>query len=125
MKILGIFAILIACALNTSAQKTTINSLKGKWVSAEGSGLEVVDSSTIYLLYGDQKKKISRFNADFSRIPCWFDFTIEEGSEVHQVKSLLMVVHNDLLQWQVFDEAERPVHFSSDTGQMVYLRRKK
>jgi hypothetical protein len=119
--------LLIAIGLGPSVQAQTpcIKNLVGKWESPVGAGIEVVDSSHIFIVYGKDKKLVSSYQADFSKSPCWFDFTIKDSSQSFTVQSLLLFVSNDLVQWQVFDDGSRPSTFTSEKGEMVYMRRKK
>jgi hypothetical protein len=102
-----------------------MKNLVGKWECAEGGGIEVVDSANVFIIYGDQKKQVSSYKTDFSKSPCWFDFTVKDGGQTLTLKSLMLFVNDDLVQWQVFDDGHRPSNFSSDQGEMVYLRRRK
>jgi hypothetical protein len=112
------------------AQTSGFEKLIGKWeaVDAENQsgGLEIIDSSKIFLVYGSEKKSVSAFKVDFQKTPIWFDFTIEDGSAKINIKSLIHIINDNLLQWQVFQgDAVRPAHFTEDKGEIIYLRRKK
>jgi len=114
---------------NLSAQTRDIRQLIGKWEAVDSEnqkgGLEVVDSSTIYLVYGTEKKRIASYKADFTKSPVWFDFVIKDESNTLQLKSLILFVNDDLIQWQVSEGDVRPANFSQTNGEMMYLRRKK
>ncbi|HZH01463.1 MAG TPA: hypothetical protein VEY32_10300 [Flavisolibacter sp.] len=114
---------------NLSAQSRDIKQLIGKWEAVDSEnqkgGLEVVDSSTIYLVYGTEKKRIASYKADFTKSPVWFDFVIKDESNTLQLKSLILFVNDDLIQWQVSEGDVRPANFSQTNGEMMYLRRKK
>lgn len=114
----------------TMAQERSIQALVGMWEAVssvnEGGGLEVKDSVQLYLVFGDQKKKILNYKADFSQTPARFDFTVQQDSTSQlSLKSLLQFVNNDLIKWQVFEDDNVPMHFASSGGEIVYLRRKK
>src|SRR5215217_6865176 len=82
------------------AQKYNFQNLVGKWESPDGAGIEVIDSSTIFLCYGKQKKQIDSYNLDFTKSPNWFDFTVKDSSQnISSMKSLLLFVSDDTLQW--------------------------
>jgi hypothetical protein len=117
-----VFALILG--MNVAAQKYSLKSLVGVWESADGAGIEVIDSSRIFLLYNGDKRQVISFETNFSKSPCWFDFTVRDSAENFSMKSLLLFVNEDLLQWQIFEE-ERPLNFSADKGTMVYLKRKK
>jgi hypothetical protein len=114
---------------NVSAQTRDIQQLIGKWEAVDSEnqkgGLEVVDSSTIYLVFGTEKKRIASYKADFTKSPVWFDFVIKDESNTLQLKSLILFVNDDLIQWQVSESDVRPANFSQTNGEMMYLRRKK
>lgn len=103
--------------------------LIGKWEAVgsdnQGIGLEIKDSTEIYLVYGQEKKRVASFKADFSRTPAWFDFSVKDSNDEIQLKSILVFVNDDLVQWQLFDSAKRPDRFTESEGEMVYMRRKK
>lgn len=115
----------IAALPGAQGQKYSFQNLVGYWESNEGGALEARDSSKLFLLYQGEKKPIISFTADFSKSPCWFDFVIKEQDSAVTIKSLLFFVDNNLLQWQVFEDGNRPVNFSSERGDIVYLKRKK
>ena len=122
--ILGLLACLVF-STGSFGQNLGWKNLTGRWEGPDGGGIEVVDSSKVYLIYGDQRKQLSSYKVDFSKSPAWFDFTVTDSSQTTSVRSLLLLINDDLLKWQVFEDDNRPVHFSSDTGDLLYLRRKK
>lgn len=130
MKKMLLFVILGLCLhMDSFAQKRTIQSLVGHWEAVDSEnasgGIEVLDSSKLFLVYGTERKPIVSYTADFTKAPGWFDFTIKDSSGTMALKSLLQFINDDLIQWQVFDESVRPAHFVESEGTMVYLRRKK
>jgi hypothetical protein len=123
--------VLLALFLYTTAaaQPRTISSLTGTWLAVDADnasgGIQVIDSAKMFLIYGDQKKPITSYKLDFSKSPAWFDFTVQDGQQNIQLKSLIQFINDDLLQWQVFEGTTRPVHFANEAGDVLYLRRKK
>ncbi|MBA2330149.1 MAG: hypothetical protein H0V91_11080 [Flavisolibacter sp.] len=127
-----IFILMLCAFLQSSvlAQSASFQKLIGKWEVVDADNktgrLEVLDSSKIFLAYGQEKKPITSFNADFSKSPVWFDFTVDDGSDNITIKSILLFINDNLVQWQVFQgDAVRPAHFTEDKGEIIYLRRKK
>ena len=120
--------IMLIC-ITASAQNRNISSLIGDWRAVdqhnESGGLEVTDSAHIYLVYGDEKLPITNYRLDLSQSPGWFDFTVTHNSNLVTLKSLILFVNDDLVQWQIFDGETRPVYFATDRGDMVYLKRRK
>jgi hypothetical protein len=125
------FTLLVAlvCASPLWAQNKSFKQLVGKWEAVDSEnqsgGLEIIDSVQIFLVYGTERKAVASCQFDFAKSPCWFDFSIKDSSGTMNLKSILLFVNDDLIQWQVFEGETRPTQFSSDTGEMVYLRRKK
>jgi len=108
-----------------SAQTITIKNLVGRWEAADGAGLEILDSSRIFVTYGKDRKPILSYKADFSKSPCWFDFTVKDTAQKLSTMKSLILLDNDVLKWQVFEEGNRPANFAADKGDIVILRRKK
>jgi hypothetical protein len=121
---MGLFVVVIS--LSASAQKLSIKNLVGRWETADGAGLEIIDSSRIFVTYGTERKPILSYKADFSKSPYWFDFVVKDSAQqLSTMKSLLLLDGNDILKWQVFEDGDRPVNFTTNTEEIVILRRKK
>jgi len=121
---MGLFVILLLSA-NASAQNISIKSLVGRWETTDGAGLDVIDSARIFVTYGKERKAILSYQADFSKSPCWFDFVVKDTAQkLSTIKSLLLL-DNDVLKWQVFEDGDRPTNFVADKGDIVVMRRKK
>ena len=127
-KLVCVLGVLLFCSTLAGAQIRNIKSLFGAWEAVDGAnqsgGLVVLDSSQLYLVYGTSKMEIVSFKVDFSKSPCWFDFTIKDSTSSIQFKSLLQFINDDLVQWQVFEGDNRPDHFSTSKGDMIFLKRK-
>jgi hypothetical protein len=123
-KVLIAMAFFLTMHTAVEAQKKyDFENLKGSWRNKQGAGLDIVDSNTIYIVYGEQKKKVTNSRADFSKTPVWLDLAVKDSSQVITLKSLLLFVSDDLIQWQVFDSDTRPAYFSMDRGDMLFLKR--
>lgn len=119
---MGLFVLLLDA--NTSAQNTSIQSLVGRWQTEDGAGLEIIDSSRIFVTYGKERRPILSYKADFSKSPCWFDFVVKDtAQQLSTIKSLLLL-DKDVLKWQVFEDGDRPSDFATDKGDIVLMRRK-
>jgi hypothetical protein len=126
MKNLWMGLLLWCAGLHASSQHISIADLVGRWESSDGAGLEVVDSSRIFVIYGRQRKPILTYEADFSKSPYWFDFVVKDTAQkLSKMKSLLLLENKDVLKWQVFEDGDRPTDFMPDRGDMIVLRRKK
>jgi hypothetical protein len=97
----------------------------GKMGSRGWGGIEAIDSARIFLVYGANKKAIISYKADFTKSPCWFDFDVKDSAQTLHLKSLLLFINADTLQWEIFEDGVRPDNFTSEKGDMVYLKRKK
>jgi hypothetical protein len=125
MKKIWMGLLLIACCPGAWSQQVSIKDLVGRWETSDGAGLEIIDSSRIFVTYGKERKPILSYQADFSKTPCWFDFVVKDTvQKLTTMKSLLLLDH-DVLKWQVFDEGARPADFTADRGDVVVMRRKK
>ena len=114
-----------AQTVNTTSQKICIKDLVGRWETADGAGLEIIDSSRIFVTYGTERKQILSYQADFSKSPCWFDISEKDTAQkLSNMKSLLWL-DKDVLKWQVFEDGDRPANFAADKGDIVILRRRK
>ena len=123
-KMLFVLMLFGMLSVTANAQKKySFENLKGNWRNSEGAGLDIVDSNTIYIVYGEQRKLVTRSKADFSKSPVWLDLAVKDSSSLVTLKSLLFFVNDDLIQWQVFDKETRPAYFSTDKGDMLFLRR--
>jgi len=107
-----------------SAQNYFVKTLIGRWEDSDGGGIEVVDSSKLFLVYGKEKKPIISYKADFTKSPAWFDFVVQDSTKQLQMKSLLLLQNDGNLKWQVFDDAYRMNDFTPGKGDIVILRRK-
>jgi hypothetical protein len=126
MKTILMGLLLLACGSTAFAQNVSIKNLVGQWQSADGAGLEIIDSSRIFVTYGKERKPILSYQADFTRSPYWFDFVVKDTAQkLSTIKSLLLLQGNDVLKWEVFEDGNRPSDFIADKGEIVILRRKK
>jgi len=87
-----------------------------------GGSLEIIDSTSIFIKFmGDEKRLIS-YKIDFSHSPYWFDFSVRDTASIQNFKSIIDFVNDDMLKWQIFD-GERSDHFTSSSGELFYLKR--
>ena len=129
MKRVLIALVLFLSFSDVTAQRRVFGHLVGRWESVDESnasgGLEVVDSTKIFIVFGDQRKQITDYRLDLSRTPAQFDFIIKDSTGILTMKSLIHFVSDDVVQWQVFEGKSRPYYFASERGHLMYLRRKK
>ena len=111
-------------------QQKQFKDLVGRWEivsdQTDSASLEIIDSSTIILSFMGEKKKIIDYKIDFQRSPIWFDFsTSDDSSSTVLVKSLLEIMNDNMIKWQLFVDEDRTDHFSSTKGELFYLRKAK
>ena len=108
-------------------QQKTLKDIIGRWEIVgeqnDSASLEVIDSSTIILNYMGEKKRIIDYKIDFQKSPIWFDFSTGDSSSVVLVKSLLEIMNDNMIKWQLFVDEDRTDHFSSTKGELYYLRK--
>jgi hypothetical protein len=97
--------------------------LVGSWRNKGGAGLDIVDSNTVFIVRGDQRKLAMAKLSDVNKAPVTFNLTIKDSSKITTLKGLLMLVGENMLQWQVFDSETRPASYSSSRGDMLFLKR--
>jgi hypothetical protein len=126
-----IFFVLMILFTGTEAfnQQKQLKDLIGRWEivgeQSDSASLEIIDSSTIILNYMGERKKIIEYRIDFQRSPIWFDFSTGDSSSTVMVKSLLEVMNDNMIKWQLFVDEDRTEHFSSTKGELYYLRKTK
>jgi hypothetical protein len=111
-------------------QQKKLKDLIGRWeiVGEQNTGacLEVIDSANIILSYNGEKKKILEYKIDFEKNPIWFDFSTDDSSSsIVTIKSLIEIMNDNMIKWQLFADEERTDHFSSNKGELYYLRKTK
>ena len=111
-------------------QQKQLKDLIGRWEivgeQSDSASLEIIDSSTIILSFMGEKKRIIDYKIDFQRSPIWFDFsTSDDSSSTVLVKSLLEIMNDNMIKWQLFVDEDRTDHFSSTKGELFYLRKAK
>jgi hypothetical protein len=97
--------------------------LVGSWRNKGGAGLDIVDSNTVFIVRGDQRILAMSKLSDVNKAPVTFNLTIKDSSKITTLKGLLMLVGENMLQWQVFDSETRPASYSSSRGDMLFLKR--
>lgn len=126
-KIYAALLLIILFSNTGRGQTKKIQDLVGRWevvnAGESGSGLVIIDSATLRLTYKGEEKDILTYSINFFKSPCWFDFSIRDSASIVNVKSLLEVVNDSLLKWQLFVGEDRTDHFSTGKGELFYLRK--
>ena len=110
------------------SQQKKLKDLIGRWEIVGDQNIQArleVDSSTIVLVYMGETKKIVDYKFNFEKSPIWFDFSTEDSTSLLTVKSLLEIVNDNMIKWQLFVDEGRPDYFSSTKGDLFYLRKVK
>jgi len=129
MKQIFLMLILLFAGIQAFNQQKQFKDLVGRWEIVgekdDSASLEVIDSSTIILSYMGEKKRIIDYRIDFQKSPIWFDFSTGDSSSSVLVKSLLEIMNDSMIKWQLFVDEDRTDHFSSTKGELYYLRKTK
>jgi hypothetical protein len=129
MKKIFLVLMILFTGIQAFNQQKQLKDLIGRWEiigeQSDSACLEVIDSSTIILNYMGEKKKIIDYKIDFQRSPIWFDFSTGDSSSTVVVKSLLEIMNDNMIKWQLFLDEDRTDHFSSTKGELYYLRKAK
>ena len=127
-KVLFVFAISFFAVKGISQQKK-LTDLVGRWEIASDqnnvASLEVIDSTNITLFYNGEKMKLTDYKIDFTKSPIWFDFSTGSGDSAVSVKSLIEIVSDTIIKWQLFVDEERTPYFSATKGELFFLKRSK
>jgi len=118
-----LIAILFTLQLSSYAQKYNFDDLVGSWRNKEGIGLEVVDSFKIYMVYGEQKKLLQSYSTDFQSNPATFNFHVRDAKGNISIRSKLLFLNDDTIQWQVFEGETQPVSYNSERGDLFIIRK--
>ena len=128
-RMIVVAGILVFLGTTGFGQQKKLKDLVGRWEivgeQTDSASLEVIDSSTIILNYMGEKKKIIEYKIDFQKSPIWFDFSTGDSSSTIVVKSLLEIMNDNMIKWQLFVDEDRTDHFSSSKGELYYLRKAK
>ena len=130
MKKIFVMLIILFVEVQAFGQQKQFKDLVGRWEivgeQEDSASLEVIDSSTIILSFMGEKKRIIDYKIDFQRSPIWFDFsTSGDSSSIVLVKSILEIMNDNMIKWQLFVDEDRTDHFSSTKGELYYLRKAK
>ena len=127
-KILFVFVVSFLAVQGMSQQKK-LKDLVGRWEIASdqnsAASLEVIDSTNIILSYNGEKMKLTDYKIDFTKSPIWFDFSTGTGDSAVSVKTLIEIVNDTMIKWQLFVDEERTPYFSSSKGELFFLRKAK
>src|SRR5438045_9434538 len=113
MKKMFLVLMILFAGIQAFNQQKQIKDLIGRWEiigENDGASLEVIDSSTIILYYMGEKKKLTDYKIDFQRSPIWFDFSTADSTSNVSVKSLLEIIDDSMIKWQLFVDEDRTDH---------------
>jgi len=129
-KMFIVAGVFVLFSLQGFCQSKKFQDIKGRWTIIGEQGpeisLEIIDSADMVLTYMGEEKKMLNYKIDFSKSPAWFDFSVKDTtSSILNVKSIIEIVNESLIKWQLFVDEDRPDHFSSSKGELFYLKREK
>ena len=125
MKKIAIWLCACLIAGGLQAQVKKIQDIKGHWLvgGEKDAALEIIDSSNIVLSYGGEKRKVTDIKIDFSKSPCWFDFSATDSTSIIRIKSLIELSGDSIMKWQLFIDEDRPPYFVANKGEILYLKK--
>ena len=118
-----VLSLFVSVTVFSQSEKYSFENLVGSWRNSSGVGLDVVDSNTVFIVRGDHRIQASALLSDFKRNPAYLNLSIKDSMKTVVLKSLVLFVNDNTLQWQVFDSQTRPVSFRYDKGDMLFLKR--
>jgi hypothetical protein len=129
-KVFIVAGVFVLFSLPGFCQSKKFQDIIGRWtvISEQDPGvrLEIIDSADIMLTCMGEEKKMLTYKIDFSKSPAWFDFSIKDTtSSILNVKSIIEIINEGVIKWQLFVDEDRPNHFSSGKGELFYLKREK
>lgn len=122
-KVMVVLSLLASFTALSQSHKYSFEDLVGSWRNKSGAGLDVVDSNTIYIVNGGHRKLAKATVSGFDKNPLSLTLSVKKTSRVVTLKSLLLFVNDDTLQWQVFDTDTKPVSLRSGRGNMLFLKK--
>ena len=122
-KMIVVLSLFVSVTVFSQSEKYSFENLVGSWRNSSGVGLDVVDTNTVYIVRGDQRVQASAQISDFKRNPAYLNLSVKDSTKTVVLKSLVLFVNDNTLQWQLFDSQTRPVSFRYDKGDMLFLKR--
>ncbi len=122
-KMIFILSLLLSLEFTSSAQEHSFTNLIGSWRNRQGAGLDVMDSNTIYIVNCDKRKLAGAILSDFSKDLVKLNLSVKDSFRTVVIKSLLLFVNDNTLQWQVVDSEKKPVNFRYERGDILFLKR--
>jgi hypothetical protein len=120
-KIFILAGVFVLFSLPGFCQSKKIQDIIGRWTVIGEQGpevrLEIIDSADIMLTYLGEEKKMLNYKIDFS--------VKDTSSSMVNVKSIIEIINDGLIKWQLFVDENRPDHFSSGKGELFYLKKEK
>lgn len=111
-------------AQTASKEEHSFQDLVGSWRTKRGAGLDIVDSNTVYIVRGGMRKLAIATLSDVNKAPVTFNLTVRDSAKIVTLKGLLMLVGDNMMQWQIFDSETKPASYTSSTrGDMLFLKR--
>jgi len=127
MKGIVVAVMLILLNMRSLGQPKKVQDIMGHWEVAgkqnSGCGLEIIDSTSLVLIYMSERKIVHDFRIDYTKSPMWLDFSVKDSGAVINVKSLLEIINDSMIKWQLFIDEDRVDHFSSNKGELYYLKK--
>jgi hypothetical protein len=123
-----LFIILIAMGFTSlNAQNVTYKNLLGKWEGPDEKNqmgsIQFIDSSNLIMSFSGSPEIKMNYKIDFSRNPAWMDVSSVTG-RARVVKSLIQLINQDTLKWEVFPDGQRSSDFTKGAITTVIVLKK-
>jgi len=122
-KMIVVLSLFISLTAFSQAIKYSFKNLVGTWRNNSGTGLDVLDSNTVYIVHGGKRKLASASLSDAGRNPLSFNLSVKDSATTLVLKGLLLFVRDNMLLWQIFDRETKPVSFRYNRSDMLFLKR--
>jgi hypothetical protein len=126
MRILLVLAMVMGFT-SLKAQNVTYKNLLGKWEGADEKNqmgsIQFIDSSNLIMSFSGSPEIKMNYKIDFSKNPAWMDVSPGRGRG-QVLKSLIQLINQDTLKWEVFPDGQRPSDFTQGAITTVIVLKK-
>jgi hypothetical protein len=122
-KMLVVLSLFVSLTVFSQRERYSFKNAVGTWRNSNGIGLDVVDSNTVYIVNGENRKLAAVTWQNTTMNPFTLYLSVKDSSKTIVLKTLLLLVSDDMVQWQIFDSETKPASFGYNKGDMLYLKR--
>ncbi|MGZ5221216.1 MAG: hypothetical protein ACXWC7_14100 [Chitinophagaceae bacterium] len=122
-KMMVVFSLFLSLAVFSQSENYSFKNVVGTWRNRSGIGLDVVDSNTVYIVNGGERKLATVTLPNSKTNPFTLYLSVKDSSKTIVLKTLLFLVSDNIVQWQIVERATIPASFGQGKGDMLFLRR--